>query len=195
MFVLDEARRGDLRTRRLRLRAPRRSDLLSLHEAIAETLPELIRWLPWAHPGHDLQDTRRYLRGARLARARRQSFELVIEGLSDGALHGIVSLHRIDWLRRSAGLGYWVRRASWGKGIATEAGLRLIEHAFGDLMLHRLEAHVAPANGASVRVVEKLGFQSEGLARGVELIAGAFQDHLQYSLLSTDVRAIGAPCP
>jgi RimJ/RimL family protein N-acetyltransferase len=53
--------------------------------------------------------------------------------------------------------------------------------------LNRIEAHVAPANRRSCRVVEKLGFKREGLARELELVAGRYLDHAQYSLLRREV--------
>jgi RimJ/RimL family protein N-acetyltransferase len=171
----------------MRLREPRRSDLDPLHDAIQETLEELVRWLPWAHPGHSRSDTRRYLRSARLARTQRTALEFIIEDRASGTLLGITSLHRIDWVRHSAGLGYWTRRSSWGKGHATEAARTLTSWAFHTLGLHRIEAHVALDNPASQRVAENAGFRREGIARENELIGGRFVDHIQYSLLAPEV--------
>ncbi len=189
VFVADEAVRDELITGRLRLRAPRRSDTGPLHEAIVETLPELVKWLPWARDRHTRADTRRYLRGARAARARRGAYEFIIEDSENSELLGITSLHRIDWIRRSAGVGYWIRQSRWGKGFATEAVRALIERGFGVYRLHRLEAHVALENHASQRVVQKLGFEREGVAREVELVNGRYLDHIQYSLLRPAVLA------
>lgn len=183
MFGAEDPRAGELFTRRLRLRPPGRADTGPLHEGIAETLPELIKWLPWAHEGHTRADTRRYLRGARAARTRRGAYEFVIEETETGELLGVTSLHRIDWIRRSAGVGYWIRQSRWGKGFATEAAGALLERGFRVYRLHRLEAHVALANTASQRVVEKLGFEREGVAREVEFVNGRYLDHIQYSLL------------
>ncbi len=176
----------ELLTRRLRLRAPRRADAGPLHEAIEETLDQLVPYLPWARRGHSRTETRRYLRASRIAWTRRASFEFLIDSPRQGVILGVASLHRIDWLRRSAGIGYWVRRSHFGQGIATEATGALLEHAFGTLMLHRVEALVALSNKPSQRVVEKLGFTQEGIARGSEFIDGEFMDHLQYSLLECD---------
>lgn len=145
-----------------------------------------MRFLPWARPQHSRQDTRRYLRGARLARARRRAFELLVEEAQSEAVLGITSLHRIDWPRRCAGVGYWIRASAWGKGFATEATRVMIEYAFHDLALHRLEAHIAAENRASLRVAEKLGFRREGIARESELVHAGYADHVQYSLLSSD---------
>jgi RimJ/RimL family protein N-acetyltransferase len=176
----------ELLTERLRLRAPRRGDSSPLHEAIEETLDQLVPWLPWARPGHSRAETRRYLRAARAAWARRTSFEFVIETAGSGMVLGITSLHRIDWLRRSAGIGYWIRRSRFGQGFATEACETVLAHAFDALRINRVEALIALANKPSQRVVEKLGFTREGVSREAELIDGEFLDHYQYSLLDGD---------
>lgn len=178
----------ELHGERLILRAPRRGDAGPLHEAIEETLAELVPWLPWARPEHSRTETRRYLRAARAAWGRRSSFEFVIEERSSARIMGMTSLHRIDWTRRCAGVGYWVRRSAWSRGYATEAADAALSHAFGALLLHRVEALVALANKPSQRVVEKLGFTREGVAREAEFIDGRFLDHFQYSLLETDSR-------
>jgi len=158
-----------------------------LHEAIAETLPDLVPWLPWARIDHGPAETRRYLRAARSAWSRQSAFEFVIELRDSERIAGVTSLHRIDWLRASAGLGYWVRRSEWGSGIATEAANAALAHAIHGLRLHRIEALVALENKASQRVVEKLGFTREGVAREAEFVDGRYLDHIQYSFLRTDL--------
>jgi len=175
-----------LRSERLMLRTPGRSDLGPLHDAIMESLEELVRWLPWARPSHRRADSRQYLRHARIARSQRSAFEFLILDGETEELYGMASLHRIDWLRRSAGLGYWIRKTAWGTGVATEAAEALLTHAFQVLELYRVEAHVAIDNKSSQRVIDKLGFTREGVARGVEVINGRYMDHIQYSLLRTD---------
>ena len=177
-----------LETQHLHLRAPRRGDANLLHEAIAETLPELVPWLPWARPDHGRGETRRYLRAARAAWSRRSAFEFLIEERATGQLCGVTSLHRIDWVRACAGLGYWVRRSMWNRGYASEAAAAALLHGIGSLRLHRIEALVALENKASQRVVEKLGFTREGVAREAEYIDGRHLDHIQYSFLRGDAQ-------
>ena len=147
----------EIATDRLKLRSLRRGDARDLHDAIEETLPDLIRWLPWARPGHSLIDTRYYIRNARTLRDRRAAFEFVAREEASQTLVAITSLHRIDWTRRAAGLGYWVRSSGSGRGIATEAAGAIVDYGFRVLRLHRIEAHVATENPKSQRVVEKLG--------------------------------------
>jgi ribosomal-protein-serine acetyltransferase len=189
VFFWEGARSDQIRTKRLRLRAPERSDLTPLHEAISETLPELVCWLPWAQPNHGRADSRQYIRHARTSRGRGLALEYIVEDARTDRLLGIMSLHRIDWYRRMAGLGYWIRRSAWGEGVATEAGQAVLARAFRTGELHRVEAHVALENRASQRVVEKLGFQREGVARQIEYVNGRYLDHIQYSLLRTDKSA------
>jgi len=112
----------------------------------------------------------------------------VIELRETQRIAGIVSLHRVDWVRASAGLGYWVRRSEWRRGIASEAASAALDHALGGLRLHRVEALVALENKSSQRVIEKLGFVREGVAREVEFIEGRYLDHIQYSFLRNDSR-------
>jgi ribosomal-protein-serine acetyltransferase len=177
---------SEILTERLRLRAPRRGDVAPLHEAIAETLTDLVPWLPWARADHGPGETRRYLRAARSAWARQSAFEFVIELREGGRIAGVTSLHRVDWLRAAAGLGYWVRRSEWSRGLATEAANAALGHALGSLRLHRVEALVALENKASQRVIEKLGFTREGVAREAEFVDGRYLDHIQYSFLRGD---------
>lgn len=60
-------------------------------------------------------------------------------------------------------LGFAFARDYWDQGLATEAGLGVIEYAARDLGLDRLVGLVSPANGASIRVLEKLELRFEGM--------------------------------
>jgi ribosomal-protein-alanine N-acetyltransferase len=59
--------------------------------------------------------------------------------------------------------------------------------AFGGLKFERMEAACLPENTASIRVLEKVGFQREGFARRYLSIAGTRRDHLLFGLLKTDL--------
>lgn len=84
----------------------------------------------------------------------------------DGALAGGIGLHPFDDVYRyGAELGYWLARRHWGKGIATAAVSALVESAFTHTEFVRLQAGVFSWNRASMRVLEKAGFQLEGIRR------------------------------
>ncbi len=86
----------------------------------------------------------------------------------------------------SANLGYWVAAAANGRGAATAAVARIARLAFGDLGLHRIEAGTLLHNIGSQRVLHRNGFQQYGLAPRYLRIAGQWQDHLLFQLLSDD---------
>lgn len=79
---------------------------------------------------------------------------------------------------RSAWIGYWVARSFTGGGVATAALALGLDHAFGPVMLHRVEATVRPENFASRAVLRKVGFREEGLLQRYLDVDGAWRDHL-----------------
>lgn len=81
-------------------------------------------------------------------------------------------------------VGYNVAEKWNGKGVATEALKATNCYVFEGLGLHRIEANILPTNKASIRVVEKLGFQAEGLCRALLKIDGFWQDHLRFALIN-----------
>lgn len=64
-----------------------------------------------------------------------------------------------------AEVGYWLAKAWWGQGIMTAVVGKACEYAFDQWSLVRITAHVFESNVASLRVLEKNGFEFEGLLR------------------------------
>ena len=87
----------------------------------------------------------------------------------------------------SGHVGYWVDEQVAGRGVATTALALVLDHCFGPVGLHRVEANVRPENAASRRVVAKLGFVEEGLHRRYLFIDEDWRDHLAFALLREDV--------
>ena len=79
-----------------------------------------------------------------------------------------------------ANVGYWVDRAHNGRGLATHALAEVVDFAFTEAKLHRVEAATLPDNLASQRVLEKNGFTKFGYATELLLIAGAWRDHVLF---------------
>ncbi len=84
---------------------------------------------------------------------------------------------------QSCEVGYKFDARYQHQGYAFEALCTGISIMFDDLKLHRIEANVMPANGASRHLLESLGFVLEGTARACALIRGNWEDHLRYSLI------------
>ena len=77
-------------------------------------------------------------------------------------------------------LGYSISQKHNGKGYATEAVSRSVKFMFEQAHLHRIEANIIPRNKASIRVVEKAGFEYEGRSTKYLKINGTWEDHLHY---------------
>ena len=86
---------------------------------------------------------------------------------------------------QSCSVGYWVAAADNGHGLATAALGHIKQVAFEDLGLHRIEAGALADNVRSQRVLERNGFVRFGVAPQYLLIAGEWQDHGTYQVLSS----------
>lgn len=86
-------------------------------------------------------------------------------------------------------LGYWMGAAHAGKGFMSAGVRAVVGFAFDTLHLNRLEAACLPHNNASIRLLEKVGFQREGYARKYLCIDGRWQDHLLYGFIRDDARS------
>lgn len=86
----------------------------------------------------------------------------------------------------SAYVGYWVDSRVSGGGVITAAVAAVVDHCFGPVGLHRVEATVRPENAASLRVLAKLGFRQEGVFRRYLDVDGAWRDHLCFALTAEE---------
>lgn len=84
--------------------------------------------------------------------------------------------------------GYWVDERVAGRGVMPTALALAVDHSFGPVGLHRIEANIRPENSASRRVVEKLGFRDEGLHERYLHINGAYRDHLCFAVTVEEAR-------
>lgn len=112
--------------------------------------------------------------------------EFGIERCSDGRLLGTCNLFHFQADCRRAEIAYALGRDYWGQGYMEEALTTLISYAFGDLGLIRLEADIDSRNQASIKLLEKLHFQREGLLRQRWIVAGEISDSALYGLLQQD---------
>ena len=99
------------------------------------------------------------------------------------AIGGIGLIIGRDIHRYTAELGYWLAEPFWNKGIMTEAVKLITDHAFEHLNLNRIFAQPYDRNQASMRVLEKAGFQFEGRLKGNAYKADEILDQLLYAKL------------
>ena len=139
---------------------------------------------PW-EPGTELDWVARHavsswpamFSGLRAEARRGRMLPYVIE--LDGRFCGQLTIGNVTHgALRSAWIGYWVSRQVTGGGVATGALALGLDHCFGPVGLHRVEATVRPENAASRRVLGKAGFREEGLLKRYLDVDGAWRDHL-----------------
>jgi [ribosomal protein S5]-alanine N-acetyltransferase len=112
------------------------------------------------------------------------AYAFLIVRTGDNALLGGLTLANIRrGVAQAGSIGYWIGAPFARRGYMTEAMRALIPFGFTSLRLHRMEAACIPGNAASIRILEKTGFQREGYAREYLCINGIWQDHLLYARL------------
>ena len=107
----------------------------------------------------------------------------------DGCLLGGITLDNIRRGPAMAGsLGYWMGQEFTRQGYMTEAVKLVVDHAFSQMNLSRIEAACLPENAASRAVLERSGFKYEGVAQSYLQIAGRWRTHVLYASLRRDRR-------
>lgn len=109
----------------------------------------------------------------------------VIQDVRNDELLGGASLHHFDPLRDVVEIGYWLFVSARGRGVATRSVQQMTEHAAAN-GIWRIEAHVRIGNNASERVLERLGFEREGIKRKYLRHGSERVDATLFSLLADD---------
>ncbi len=170
-----------IRTPRLMLRNVLPGDGAAMHEIKVESFDELCKWMPWTKLGvGTIDDAEKVIRENHAKYILREDM-MMAAFTHDGRLIAMCGLHRFDWEFRSFEIGYYVRTSEHNKGYATELANALTHFAFGALAARRVIICAATANGASRRVIEKLGFELESLVKADALLPdGSVTGHANY---------------
>ena len=173
-----------LRGKRVRLRGPTVGDTDDLFALFSD--PEVMRY--WSRAPMCERGEAEGLIGEILdAFSKRELLNWVIVGTDDRVI-GTTTLFRFDPRHRRAEVGYALRSDHWGQGLASEAVSLAIDWALRTLDLHRVEADIDPRNDASRRVLERLGFRSEGVLREHFFVGDLATDSELFGVLATEWR-------
>jgi ribosomal-protein-alanine N-acetyltransferase len=196
MFALSFFRRDApaLKGSRVYLRVPETSDYNEWAALRGESRDFLEPWEPrWASDELQRSAWRQRLGRYREDYANGNATAFFIFENSTNRLVGGITLGNIrHGVAQTGQIGYWIGHRYAGKGLMLEALLLLSGFAFDTLRLHRIEAACIPGNKRSIRVLEKAGFQREGLLRSYLRINGSWQDHYLYALIVDDRRGVTA---
>lgn len=175
----------EMTTRRLRLREITQedaADLLAIHGDVT-----VMRWFG-SNVLPDLGAARRLVSFFASCRRLATGTRWGIERKEDGRLLGTCGFHSWDRNYRRCNLGYELGTFAWRKGYMQEALAAVLPWGYFRMRLHRIEAHIHPANTASIQLAKGFGFVQEGLLRELEFWDDRPQDMLLFSLLQRDMK-------
>jgi ribosomal-protein-alanine N-acetyltransferase len=123
-----------------------------------------------------------------VARARRDDFVCLLAWTKES--HEIAGVFTISQIVRgafqSAYLGYYASGRTARQGYMREAMELVLDHAFNDLRLHRIEANIQPGNAPSIALARGAGFRLEGYSPRYLLIGGQWRDHERYAITADE---------
>jgi ribosomal-protein-alanine N-acetyltransferase len=170
------------------LRYPRIADYPDWAALRGESREFLIKWEPvWAEDeltrGAFRRRIKRYQKEIRLDSA----YVFFVFRRADNMLIGGCTLSNVRrGVTQCCALGYWIGARFARQGYMTDAIRALIPFVFATLGMHRVEAACVPQNEPSRKLLGKVGFREEGLARRYLLINDEWRDHMLFALLADE---------
>jgi len=141
---------------------------------------------PWVYPPSTPRHYAEYLRKARTDRHR----GFFLRDRETGTIAGVFELGEITHgILQSAFLGFYAMAPHAGQGHMREGVALVLQHAFRELRLHRLEAAIQPQNRRSIALVKRSGFRKEGFSPRYLKIGGRWRDHERWALLEEQWRS------
>ncbi|MCP5099006.1 MAG: GNAT family N-acetyltransferase [Chloroflexi bacterium] len=181
-----------LETPRLTIRWLRADDVDALFQIFSDE--QAMRY--WSSlPMQTVQDAQLLLKSAEDGYANNSGIRFGLELKETDQLLGTCSLFNFHHTSRRAEIGYILGRPYWGNGFMHEALVAIVDYAFNQLDLHRLEADIDPRNNASRQSLLRLGFLKEGLLRERWIVNGEVSDSELYGLLRSEWKGETAVSP
>ena len=143
----------------------------------------LSEWLAWVKKVKNVKDSEKKILKDQDDFYKKDSLELEI--FENNKLIGRIGFISIS--ERSAEIGYWLDKDFNGKGIMTTCVKKLVEYAFNETSIFRIEIKMDPKNTKSKNIPERAGFFYEGRKRGDVFVKGEPRDSLVYSYVKTDL--------
>ena len=172
---------------RVRLRVLQRGDREAFLDLTRES-EALHR--PWTYPPERIEHFEELY-----SRSRREDFVCLLARLVDtDEIAGVFTVSQIfRGAFQNAYLGYYAHARHARHGYMREALEQVLDHCFGPLALHRVEANIQPGNQPSAALARGAGFRLEGFSPRYLLIGGQWRDHERYALTAEDRQAQKSP--
>lgn len=175
-----------LMTKRLALCPVDSADTPELWAAVDGSRAMLRPWLPWVEYNTDLGSSLKFAEACMADWDQGRALRFSIRERGRRGLLGVVGLEMVIHAHRCCELGYWLSKDGIGRGVMTEAAQATVDFAFLTMGIHRVRVAAATDNHPSLRVIGRLGFRFEGIARAAEWCNGRWLDHAVFGLLEHD---------
>jgi ribosomal-protein-serine acetyltransferase len=147
----------------------------------------LREWLPWVDKTVSVKDILHFIEQAQKQFDKKTGLIICIR--SQGKIAGLIGFNFFDWNNRSTLLGYWLAQDQQGQGIMTRSCALLLNYAFTELSLNRVEIRCAVENKKSRAIPERLGFKNERTIRNGERLKDQVVDLIVYVILNQEGKA------
>lgn len=125
---------------------------------------------------------RKIIKSQQQLRSSDKFYDLAVFEKKSGKLIGTVAaMDVLRGLGQTAYLGYFIHNHFWGKGYGKEAVIAMINIAFKDIKLHRIEAGIEPSNRRSIMLARSIGLRKEGLKKRAVYLRQSWIDLVMYS--------------
>ena len=160
------------------------TDVEDIFSLVRRNEAHLVEFMHWMVPDYSIDMSREFVeRSVSAAKAGESAgFRIYLDNVCIGSI-GFV---HFDTKSGKTEIGYWIDKAEEGKGIVTAATKRLIDFAFTELGLNRVEIRCAAENKRSAAIPKRLGFKMEGRLREAECRNGRLHDFLIFGLLRSE---------
>lgn len=156
-------------------------DAEGIFKIVAENYEHLLPFLHWVTRDYSLESARGFIRQTQRAFAEHTGRTLGI--FHNEKIAGAISFVIFNWQSKRTEIGYWIDKGYEGRGIVAESCEALINDAFREFGMNRIEIHCATENVRSRAIPEKLNFKLDGILRQSEWRHTRFFDMAIYSLL------------
>lgn len=127
-------------------------DVIPFFDAVRESFAHVSPWLPWCRCDYSIVDAHNWVEGSKYEWKQETDFRFVIYDSETGEFLGSVAINDINYLDRTATLGYWVRKKALRKNVAKQASRLALLFAFNSVKLDKVFIDVLPDNIASIHV-------------------------------------------
>lgn len=172
----------------IKINAATKLTRISMHDAddifrlIDQNRNKLRQWLPFVDATHTAENTRAFINSLQSPHSREMVFTITCHN----QIAGLIGFKDIDRANKKLEIGYWLAPQFEGRGLVTESCRVLINKAFDNMKMNRIQIKCGVGNDRSSNIPKKLGFRFEGIEYQGERHQDRYLDLEVYSMLRDD---------